>query len=110
MPQSSRHSRLLAKSLRLASTFCNLPHQINDRFSFRRFVGLGVSDDVPDATTFCRFRQDLLGQKLSEKLFHLVLGQLLKKGDLRCAVKSRRHQAASAVLPRQKFLAKAAGD
>ena len=29
---------------------------------------------------------------------------------LRCAVKSRRHQAASAVLPRQKFLAKAAGD
>jgi uncharacterized DUF497 family protein len=29
---------------------------------------------------------------------------------LRCAVKSRRHQAASAVLPRLKFLAKAAGD
>lgn len=28
-----------------------LEEQINDRFSFRRFVGLGVSDDVPDATT-----------------------------------------------------------
>ena len=39
--------------------------------------------DVPDATTFCRFRQELLGQKLSEKLFRLVLSQLLKKGDFR---------------------------
>ena len=63
-----------------------LEEQINDRFSFRRFVGLGVSDDVPDATTFCRFRQDLLGQKLSEKLFQLVLAQLLKKGDFRQGV------------------------
>ncbi len=54
-----------------------LEEQINDRFSFRRFVGLRVSDDVPDATTFCCFRQELLGQKLSEKLFQLVLGQLL---------------------------------
>ena len=63
-----------------------LEDQINDRFSFRRFVGLGVSDDVPDATTFCRFRQELLGQKLSEKLFQLVLSQLLKKGDFKQGV------------------------
>ena len=63
-----------------------LEEQINDRFSFRRFVGLGVSDDVPDATTFCRFRQELLGQKLSEKLFQLVLSQLLKKGDFKQGV------------------------
>ena len=56
-----------------------LEEQINDRFSFRRFVGLGVSDDVPDATTFCRFRQELLGQKLSEKLFQLVLGQYSRR-------------------------------
>ena len=60
-----------------------LEEQICDRFSFSRFVGLGVSADVPDATTFCRFRQELLGQKLSEKLFRLVLSQLLKKGDFR---------------------------
>ena len=45
-----------------------------------------MSDDVPGATTFCRFRQDLLGQKLSEKLFQLVLAQLLKKGDFRQGV------------------------
>ena len=60
-----------------------LEEQLRDRFSFLRFVGLGFSDDVPDATTFCRFRQELLGHKLSEKLFHLVLGQLLKKGEFR---------------------------
>ena len=63
-----------------------LEDQINDRFSFRRFVGLGVSDEVPDATTFCRFRKELLGQKLSEKLFQLVLSQLLKKGDFKQGV------------------------
>lgn len=60
-----------------------LEEQLRDRFSFLRFVGLGISDDVPDATTFCRFRQELLGHKLSEKLFHIVLRQLLKKGDFR---------------------------
>ena len=63
-----------------------LEEQIRDRFSFRRFVGLGAVDDVPDATTFCRFRNDLLGEKLSEKLFHLILDQLLKKGDFRQGV------------------------
>ena len=60
-----------------------LEEQIRDRFSFRRFVGLGVVDDVPDATTFCRFRNELLGEKLSEKLFHLILKQLLEKGEFR---------------------------
>ena len=60
-----------------------LSHQICDRFSFRSFVGLGASADVPDATTFCRFRQEMLGQKLSEKLFGLVLSQLLKRGDFK---------------------------
>ncbi len=67
-------------------TDVELEEQLRDRFSFLRFVGLGISDDVPDATTFCRFRQELLGQKLSEKLFHIVLGQLLKKGDFKQGV------------------------
>ena len=60
-----------------------LEEQIRDRFSFRRFVRLGVVDDVPDATTFCRFRNELLGEKLSEKLFNLILKQLLEKGEFR---------------------------
>ncbi|MCR4666254.1 MAG: IS5 family transposase [Desulfovibrio sp.] len=63
-----------------------LEEYICDRLSFRRFIGLGMMDDVPDATTFCRFRQDLLGQNLSESLFHIVLSQLLKKGDFKQGV------------------------
>ena len=87
-----------------------LEEQINDRFSFRRFVGLGVSNDVPDATTFCRFRQELLGQKLSEKLFQLVLGQLLKRGDFKHGVSvdatvvesSRRPRTTLEVVPKDR--------
>ena len=40
-----------------------LEEQINDRFSFRRFVGLGVSDDVPDATTFLPFSARVIRPK-----------------------------------------------
>jgi hypothetical protein len=39
-----------------------------------------------------------------------VKGSFKTGSFVRCTVKSRRHQAASAVLPRLKFLAKAAGD
>lgn len=83
-------ARVLFKGLILQRMYnlsdVELEELITDRFSFRRFVGLGVAADVPDATTFCRFRQELLGQKLSEKLFQLVLRQLLKKGDFRQGV------------------------
>ena len=30
--------------------------QISDRISFRDFLGLSVSDDIPDETTICLFR------------------------------------------------------
>ncbi len=63
-----------------------LEKQICDRLSFRHFIGLGMMDDVPDTSTFCRFRQDLPGQKLSESLFHIVLNGLLKKGDFKQGV------------------------
>lgn len=33
-----------------------IEEQVNDRFSFSRFVGLGMDDEVPDSTTLCRFR------------------------------------------------------
>ncbi len=73
---------------------------ICDRLSFRRFIGLGMTDDVPDATTFCLFRQDLPGQKLSESLFHIVLSQLLKKGDFRQGVRVDATVAESSRRPR----------
>lgn len=63
-----------------------LEEQLRDRFSFHRFVGLSITDEVPDSTTICRFRNELLGEKLSEKLFKDILSQLLKKGELKTGV------------------------
>ena len=43
--------------------------QINDRLSFQRFLGLTLSDTVPDATTVWLFRDTLSQKKTAEKLF-----------------------------------------
>jgi IS5 family transposase len=51
-----------------------------DRLSFRRFVGLGLEDDVPDHTTLCRFRGVLVEAGLLEKLFAELDRQLDKAG------------------------------
>ena len=45
---------------------------IGDRLSFRRFLGLGLHDAIPDETTICRFRGRLAERRLAEKL----LGEL----------------------------------
>jgi transposase len=34
----------------------DLEETLNDRMSFRRFVGLGLEEAAPDHTTLCRFR------------------------------------------------------
>ena len=36
-----------------------LESALYDRISFARFAGLSLEDDVPDATTICRFRSSL---------------------------------------------------
>ena len=46
-----------------------LEEALNDRVSFRRFVGLGLEADAPDHTTLCRFRNRLVEAKLVERLF-----------------------------------------
>jgi transposase, IS5 family len=46
-----------------------LEETLNDRVSFRRFVGLGLEADAPDHTTLCRFRNRLVEAKLVERLF-----------------------------------------
>jgi transposase, IS5 family len=46
-----------------------LEEQLNDKVSFRRFLGLGLEDDAPDHTTLCRFRNRLAGAGLTGKLF-----------------------------------------
>lgn len=57
-----------------------LEDQLKDRLSFKQFVGLGITDDVPDETTLCRFRERLNKENLMEKLFVLINGQLEEKG------------------------------
>jgi IS5 family transposase len=44
-------------------------YQIRDRLSFARFLGLGIEDAVPDATTVWRFRERLKELQLMEVLF-----------------------------------------
>jgi IS5 family transposase len=44
--------------------------QIRDRLSFMGFLGLGIEDRVPDATTVWRFRERLKELDLMERLFN----------------------------------------
>jgi IS5 family transposase len=53
---------------------------VSDRLSWRRFVGLGLQDKVPDETTLVRFRQRLVEHGLQKKLLGLVNRQLEQKG------------------------------
>ena len=52
-----------------------------DRRSFRRFVGLGLGESIPDASTLCRFRSDLALRSLGEPLF-VTVGRSLDAGGL----------------------------
>ena len=53
---------------------------VSDRLSWRRFVGLGLQEAVPDETTLVRFRQRLREHGLHEKLLHLVNRQREQQG------------------------------
>ena len=63
-------SFVMSKTLLLGQWFNffdrDLPKAIADRLSFQSFLGLPLSDPVPDDTTFCRFRQKLLEEDLLE--------------------------------------------
>jgi len=53
---------------------------VGDRLSWRRFVGLGLQDAVPDETTLVNFRKRLRQYGQHENLLALVNGQLEQKG------------------------------
>jgi transposase, IS5 family len=53
---------------------------ILDRLSFMRFLGLTLSDRVPDAKTIWHFREKLIAAGVIEKLFELFQSQLKEKG------------------------------
>jgi IS5 family transposase len=54
--------------------------QVRDRLSWRRFVGLGLQDVVPDETVLVRFRQRLVEHGLQEQLLPLINRQLAAQG------------------------------
>jgi IS5 family transposase len=57
-----------------------LEEALADRLSFRRFVGLSLSDPVPDHSTLSRFRTLLVERGLSERVLAEVNRQLETKG------------------------------
>ncbi|TGQ76989.1 transposase, partial [Mesorhizobium sp. M2D.F.Ca.ET.185.01.1.1] len=57
-----------------------LEEALGDRLSFRRFVGLGLEESIPDHTVLSRFRNLLVGEGLMEKLFGELDRQLEKAG------------------------------
>jgi IS5 family transposase len=59
-----------------------LEEALNDRMSFRRFLGLSLEDASPDHTTLCRFRNRLVEAGLAEKLFAEFERQLERHGLL----------------------------
>jgi len=77
---------LMLKALLLQQWYrlsdADLEETLNDRMSFRRFVGLGLEGTSPDHTTLCRFRNRLAELGLADKLFGEFERQLDARGLL----------------------------
>ena len=54
--------------------------QINDRTSFKQFLGLELGDKIPDEKTIWLFKNQLADHNLSGKLFGLFTNQLMNQG------------------------------
>lgn len=65
--------------------------QLRDRMSFQKFVGISSEKDIPDETTFCRFRNELVALGFQEDIFtltqHLLhqMGITVEKGSVQDA-------------------------
>lgn len=57
-----------------------IEYQINDRFSFMRFLNLSIADDIPDSRTVWKFKEQLIDLKLIEPIFNIFLKQLENLG------------------------------
>ena len=57
-----------------------LEFQVNDRRSFEEFVGLGVMNNIPDATTIAFFRERLRNVSVIEELFEMFETYLRSQG------------------------------
>ena len=77
-----------------------MQYQILDRLSFMRFLGLTLSDRVPDEKTIWLFRENLIVHKLIDKLFDKFL-QSLEKANL-VGKEGRMVDASFVEVPRQR--------
>ncbi len=59
-----------------------LEEQLQDRISFRRFVGLSFTDKTPDETTFVRFRDRLREAGIHDAIFDAVVEHIEREGLL----------------------------
>ena len=69
------------------SALCNLSdeqleQQLRDRLSFMRFLGLGLEDPTPDATTIRLYREQLVRAGLVDELFGAFDAHLKAQGRL----------------------------
>lgn len=86
---------------------------LGDRLSFRRFAGLGLGEAVPDHSTICRFRGELVRRGLAEAVFDEINRQLtargliVKQGTL---IDATLVDAAAAEPPKQKGGGRSAAD
>lgn len=69
---------LLARWYRLSDP--ELEAAIEDRLSFRGFLGLGMDEAVPDETTICRFRNHPVERRLADRLFAELARRLAAQG------------------------------
>jgi IS5 family transposase len=57
-----------------------LVEALSVRIDFMAFTGFELSDEIPDASTFCRFRNKLIEKNLDERLFREINFQIEKIG------------------------------
>lgn len=77
-PQIMVRCLLLQALYNLSDEGCE--YQINDRLSFKRFVGLGVNEKAPDAKTIWLYRERVIALKLDNTLWEWFQKELLRHG------------------------------
>lgn len=53
---------------------------IHDRISFRKFLNIKDDETIPDETTICKFRGELIKNNLFEAIFQSVKEEMVSKG------------------------------
>lgn len=59
-----------------------LEDQLIDRLSFQRFTGINLDQEIPDFTTFWRFKESLIEHSLDQQIFDEINGQIEGRGLL----------------------------